>query len=139
MTSIPSRRIDSLGDLLRIRGRAVDAVRRSVRIEREAEFRRDHDVVAPAGERAADELLVRIRPVHLGRIEEGHAELERPVNRRDRLGVITRAVGERHAHAAEADRPDRESLRSKRPCLHDGTIPRGGFAMEAVSKWCHRW
>ena len=55
------------------------------RLAHDAELRREHDLVAPARERAADELLVRERPVHVGGVEEVDAELERAMDRRDRL------------------------------------------------------
>jgi hypothetical protein len=42
-------------------------------------------VVATARDRAADEPLVRERPVHVGRVQQRHAEVERAVDRRDRL------------------------------------------------------
>jgi hypothetical protein len=46
-------------------GKAVEAAEglRPVRAHREAELRRDHDVVADRPERLADELLVDVRPV----------------------------------------------------------------------------
>ena len=50
-----------------------------------AELRRQHDLVATTGDRAADELLVRARAVHVGGVEEVDAELERAMDRRDRL------------------------------------------------------
>ena len=77
------------------------------RIAHDAELGREHDAVAPAADRAADQLLVRERPVHVGRVEEGHAELERAVDRRDRFGVVAGAVELGHAHAAEAEGGDR--------------------------------
>ena len=52
------------------------------------ELRRDHDLVAAAGDRLADELLVRDRAVHVGRVEEGDSELERALDRRDRLALV---------------------------------------------------
>ena len=68
---------------------AVDAARRGVvRVAHEPELRREHDLVAAAGDRPADQLLVGERAVHVGGVEEGDAELERAVDRRDRLGVV---------------------------------------------------
>ena len=58
--------------------------------------------------RAADELLVLERPVHVGGVEEVDAELERAVDRGDRLGVVASAVELAHAHAAESHRRYRE-------------------------------
>ena len=72
----------------------------------DAELRRDDGLVAPARERPADELLVRPAPVHVGRVEQGHAELESAVNRPDRLGFVRTSVELGHPHAAEPDRRD---------------------------------
>ena len=68
------------------------------------------DVAAPRLQRASEELFVRERPVHLGRVEERHAELERAVDRGDRLALVGRAVGLAHPHAAEAEGGDFEPL-----------------------------
>ena len=85
-----------------------------------AELRREHDLVAPARDRAADEPLVRERPVHVGRVEERHAELERAVDRRDRLGVVaprrrTRTCPCSRGPAAETSSPCPPSLRVSIP------------------------
>ena len=45
----------------------------------------EHDLVAAACDRPADELLVRVRAVHVGRVEQRHADVERAVDDRDRL------------------------------------------------------
>ena len=64
-----------------------------------------HDLVAAALERSADELFVGVRSVDLGGVDEGDAEVERPVDRADRLGVVAAGagVGGRHAHRPEPD------------------------------------
>ena len=56
----------------------------SVGAKRMPDLRRDHHLVAVARDRLADELLVGERPVHLGRVEERAAELERAVDGGDR-------------------------------------------------------
>jgi hypothetical protein len=99
-----------------VRGRAVDAGETAVRTAHVAELRRQHDVLAPVANRASDELLVRERPVHVSRVEKIHAEIERAMNRGDRLRVVVRAVELRHSHAAEADGRDGE--RAKLALLH---------------------
>ena len=60
--------------------------------------------------RAPDQLLVGVRAVDVGRVEQGDAEVERAVDGGDRLVVVARAVELRHAHAAEADGGDRQAL-----------------------------
>jgi hypothetical protein len=52
-------------------GAAVDAEVFAVRTADVPELRRQHDVVAPALDRLADEPLVRAPAVHVGRVEEG--------------------------------------------------------------------
>jgi hypothetical protein len=43
-----------------------------------------------------------------------HAELDRPVDRRERLGFVAGAVELRHAHAAEAEGGDGRPVRPRR-------------------------
>ena len=56
-------------------------------------------LVAPAGDRPADQLLVGERAVDVGGVEEGDAELQRAVDGLQDGGSVTRAVGVGHAHA----------------------------------------
>jgi len=67
---------------------AADPVERAVLAAHVADRRRDDDAVAAVGDRPADELLVGERAVHVGRVEERDPELERPVDRPDRLGRL---------------------------------------------------
>ena len=70
-------------------GLAVDAaVARAVRVAHDAELRGEDDLVAAIADRPADELLVRERAVDVGGVEEVDAELERAMDRRDRLGLV---------------------------------------------------
>ena len=61
-------------------------------------------IARPAFERAADQRLVREGTVHLRGVPEVDAELERAVQHAHRLRVVRGAVGERHPHAAQAER-----------------------------------
>ena len=72
----------------------------------DAELGGDHDAVAPALDGAADEFLVGVRAVHVGRVEEGDAELERAVDGGDRLGLVPAGVELAHPHAAQPDGGD---------------------------------
>ena len=101
------RRVAGRVDVL---GLAVSAEPRAVGCADVAELRREHDLVAPARYRLADELLVRADAVHVCRIEERHADLERSVDRRDRLSLIRGTVELGHPHAAEALSGDLEPL-----------------------------
>src|SRR5439155_25634065 len=72
----------------------------------DAELGGDDGLVAPAAERASDQLLVGGRAVHVGGVEEIDAEVEPALDGRDRLAVVVRAVELRHPRAAETDGGD---------------------------------
>ena len=61
-----------------------------------------------SGDRPADQLLVGERAVHVGGVEEGHAEVEGPVDGVDARLLVGGAVELRHPHAAEAEGGDGE-------------------------------
>ena len=82
-------------------GRAVNAAPATVCRSHVAELRSEDDLVPPPFDSPADELLVREGAVHVGRIEEVDTELERAVDRRDRLSFITSGVELGHAHASQ--------------------------------------
>ena len=84
-------------------GGAVDADHGAVGEPLVAELGGELDLVAPAGDRLADELLVGEGAVHVGGVEEGHAEVERPVDGVGAALLVGRAVELRHPHAAEAE------------------------------------
>ena len=110
------RALERLPDVLR---RAVEAAPGgAVGLRLDAELGGDDDLVAAAGERAAEQLLVVVRAVQLGGVEEGDAELDRPVQRGDRLVGVGLAVEGGHAHAAEAEGGDGESAGSQLSLLH---------------------
>ena len=109
------RGVAGLAHVLRL---AVDAEEAAVLAALVAELRREHDLVAAAGDRAADELLVRERAVHVGRVEEGDPELERAVDRGDRLALVGGAVELGHPHAAEALGGDLQALAAECARLH---------------------
>src|SRR5437764_6098264 len=78
---------------------------------------------APALEGASEKLLVVTDTVHLGGVEERHAELESAVDGRNRLRVVAFAVGLAHPHATEAQLRNLESLLSELPLLeHDASF-----------------
>src|SRR5437763_2954799 len=84
------------------------------------ELCRDHVLVTVALDRAPDQLLVGQGPVQLRRVEEVDTELERALNRRDRLGLVGRAVEGGHPHASEPEGGDLE--RSELASLHFSSI-----------------
>ena len=95
----PAQRV--VARLLDVLGPAVHAAVRRVVSADDAELGGQHDLVAPVGDRAADQLLVGAAAVHVGGVEEAHAQLERAVDRRDRFGVVALAVELGHPHAAQ--------------------------------------
>ena len=112
------RALDSLAD---VRGPAVHP-RNGAVLDLEAELGCDDEPFALPRElleSARQQLLVREGPVDLGRIEERHAELDRPVDGGDRLALVAllrRAVGLAHPHQAEAEGGDGEALRAECAC-----------------------
>ena len=103
----PQARVAGRADIV---GSAVDALEAAVLAAHVAELGRDHDPLAPLAHDAADQLLVRADAVHVGGVEEGDAEIERAVDRGDRLRLVAAAVEIGHAHAAEAEGGDFEAL-----------------------------
>jgi hypothetical protein len=59
--------------------------------------------VAVRLQRFADEYLIGAGAVYVGCVEQRYSEFDRPVNRRDRLFLISLTVRLRHSHAAEAE------------------------------------
>ena len=108
--SQPAQR--GLRDLADVLGPAVGADELAA-FEAEAELGREDHLVAPPLERSAEQLLVGEGAVGLGGVEEGDAELDGSVERRDGFLVVGHAVGLAHSHAAEAEGGDLESLASE--------------------------
>ena len=81
-----------------------------------------YDLVALALDGASDEFFVNVRPVDVGGVEKVDAEFERPMNGRDRFGVIASGVKLRHAHAAQAERGNFDTGTSKSAGFH-ASIP----------------
>ncbi len=79
-------------------------------VAHDPELGRQHDLVAPARDRAADEQLVVADRVHVRRVEHRHAKVERAMDRRDRLALVGRPVELGHPHAAQPFGSDEQSL-----------------------------
>ena len=112
---------------------------RAVVVADVAELRREHDLVPPVADRFAHELLVRTAAVHVGRVEEVDAELERSVDRRDRLALVGRSVELRHPHAAEAESGDLESLCAELASVHASTLPAPAGAKRRGRRTASSW
>src|SRR5438270_62228 len=80
-SSLPGRAADVL------RG-AIDAEAVAALVADVAELRGEHDLVTTPLDGLTDEALVGERAVHVGRVEEGDAKVERAMDRGDRLGVV---------------------------------------------------
>ena len=112
----PQRRVAGRPHVVRA---AVDAAHaRVVGVAHDAELGGQHHLVAAVGDRPPDQLLVGARAVHVGGVEQRDPEVERAVDRRDRLGLVGAAVELRHAHAAQALRRYGQALRAERALLH---------------------
>ncbi|GAA1728738.1 hypothetical protein GCM10009809_25410 [Isoptericola hypogeus] len=127
----PQRRVRDASDLL---GPAVEAALPALDVE--AELRGDDDLVADGLERLAHELLVDVRAVDLGGVDEGHTAVDRPAQDGDHVVTVAgvRAVGLGHAHGPEADRRDLEPL-SEGACVHGGASWRGQVSGARPAGW----
>ena len=65
-----------------------------------------------------EELLGVAEAVHVRRVEEVHAHVQRVLNDPDRLCVVALAVRSRHGHAAQAERRHRERAVTERAVFH---------------------
>ena len=77
----------------------------------ESRLRRDHEPVGIRVERLADQLLVHVRPVRVGRVDEVDPELDGAAQDTDRLVVVARRAPDTRAgllHRAEAEAVDPE-------------------------------
>jgi hypothetical protein len=93
-----------LRDRLDVLGPAIETTTAllGLRVQVEAELRRDHNLVPDRLQRLAHQLFVDERPIHFRRIEQGHASLHREADESDHvLLVCSRSVVGAHAHAAE--------------------------------------
>ena len=89
--------------LVHVAGIAPDRASRGILlVAHETELGGQHDLVAAAADRPTHELLVRVRSVGIRGVQQRDAQVERPLDRRDRLGLVGVAVELGHAHAAQA-------------------------------------
>ncbi len=102
---------------------AADAEALAGLVAHVGELGRECDLVPATLDRPADEDLVRERAVRVRRVEQGHAELERAVDRPDRLGLLGAPVELGHPHAAQPDRGGLEALIAEPTRLHVLVLP----------------
>ena len=91
-----------------VRRAAVDHAGPASGVRHQAELRRHHDLIAATLDRPPDQFLVEEGSVDLGGVEVGDAQIQRPVDGADRLGVaaLTGVVVAGHRHSAQADPGD---------------------------------
>jgi hypothetical protein len=92
-------------------GAAVGRARAALAVRDQAELRGQHDLVTPPRDRPTDQLLVGVRPVDLGRVDQRDAQLQGSVDRADRLLLVAAGPGVegRHAHRTQPDARDVEA------------------------------
>lgn len=89
----------------------------------DADLRGDEQIVGIRVERLGEQLLVRAPPVHVGGVDQGDAELDRPLRHGDRGGSRLGRCG-RQPHGAEAQPPHLEiAADAERPGRHRPTSP----------------
>src|SRR5260370_41362823 len=82
-------------------------------ITQNSKFRRYDDLSATSSQCAPEQLLIGVRAIHVGRIEECDAELERAMNCGERFFLVSPPIKIRHPHAPEADRRNDRAASSK--------------------------
>jgi hypothetical protein len=106
----------------------IDARPAAVRCPHVAELRGQHDLAAPVPDRLAHEDLVLAYAVHVGRVQEIDPQFQRAVDCGDGLGLVAGAVELAHAHAAQAQGRNGQSLSAKTPLFHKTLLIVGSFA-----------
>jgi hypothetical protein len=79
---------------------SVDSPETAVLSSHTPKLARKDNMIPVTGYGPLDKLFVRPFAIHIRRIEKGDAELDGPVNGRDRFTFITGPIELRHAHAA---------------------------------------
>jgi hypothetical protein len=87
-------------------------------VANDSELGGEHDLVALAFDRLADQFFVLVRSVDVGGVEEVDAEFEGAVKGGDGFVVVASAVKLGHAHAAESESGNREASMSKMARFH---------------------
>ncbi len=120
----PQRSLDGALDRL---GPSVAPQRHTRRLRNETRLRRHDHLAAPAFEGLSEQLLVRERAVHLGRIEQRDAEIDRTMDHRDRfvllVGTDRLAIPPGKSHRAVSDLADGRTRLPQCPEFHVRALP----------------
>src|SRR6266480_4889528 len=87
-------------------------------IPKNPELCRNNDLFAVASKGASKQLLIGVRTVHIGGVEERNSEFKRAINRSQRFFFISSAVKIGHSHATETDCRDDRPAASKFSLFH---------------------
>ncbi len=106
-----------------VRRAAVQDAGAATGVRDEAELRRHHHLVAAVLDGPADQFLVAVGAVDLGGVEVGDAQVQRPVDGADRLGVaaLPDVVVAGHRHGAQPDPGDVQP--TQRYVFHQKILP----------------
>src|SRR5262249_13511401 len=100
-------------------GAAIDVGRRaSARWRDQPELAREDHVVSARTDRFANEDFIGALAVRVGGVNQGHTQLDRAVERSNRLLVVHRAIALGHPHAPEPEWRGRWSVLSQLSRLH---------------------
>jgi len=119
-----------------VRRAAVEDARAATGVRDDAELRRQHHLVAAALDGPTNQFLVEVGAVDLSGVEMGDAQIQRPVDGADGLGVAASpdVVVAGHRHGAEAYSGDVES--ADRDVLHGDVAP---FLNDWVASSWNEW
>src|SRR6266536_1819997 len=88
------------------------------RVPENSKLCRNNDLFMAPSKGAPKQLLVRMRAVHIGGVEECDSELQGAINCSQRFLFVSSAVKIRHSHATETDCRDNRSTASKFSLFH---------------------
>lgn len=109
-----------------ILGPAADAARRRIRrIAQDAELGGQEHLLPFALDRFPHQLLVGVRAIHVGGVEQRDTQLQRPVQRGDGfLPIGAGGVEVAHAHASQPQGGDEGAVRTQFTLLHCAALMR---------------
>src|SRR5204863_6270540 len=91
---------------------------RRIRVTQDSKLCRDNNAMAFAANSASDQLLIRVRTINVGGIEESNPKVDCAIDGGERFRIVVMAIKFRHAHAAESDRGNNRSAASKFSLFH---------------------